>query len=287
MTTQRFDIRDGKNNKLYSLAYDDIGNPGDPCPVFCVHGVGHTRHTFDVVADALAKKNRRVIKVDLVGHGASDWADDPLRYYMPIYAQDCAQMIAGLGLRAVDWIGISLGGLVGVRALTEQNVAAKHFVLDDVAPEVPLETTAHLADWFEQINTFKDKESFIAWRVEQMQHTGPLTYEQKRARASYDGRQNPDGTWTDVYDKKIAVRHRLDAQAGKNWDDWALYERISCPTLAFHGTDSVVLTPPLADKLQRLGPKARVVDIEGVGHYPALSDDYQINVLCGFLKDSL
>lgn len=276
---------DGKHQ--YNLAYDDLGNIDDPCPVFCVHGLGQTRHTFDVLAAALVEDNRRVIKVDMVGHGQSDWAKDPNRYFTPHYVQDCAQMLKKLNISSVNWLGISLGGLIGVRAIVEQNINVCRFLMVDIAPEVPLQATIDLGEWFAQENIFPDKESFVEWRVENMQDMGLLTDDQRRYLGRFDGRQLSDGRYTNVYDRALSVRMRSDGAKGNAWDDWGLYKKITCPTLVFHGTESPYLLEHHIEKLKTLGPRANVIDIEGVGHYPALSDDYQINVVRKFLGDEL
>ena len=54
----------------------------------------------------------------------------------------------------------------------------------------------------------------------------------------------------------------------------------------FHGEESQVLTPSMIKKLKTLGPKARVIDVEGIGHYPALSDEDQIEFVCRFLENT-
>lgn len=284
--SQKLTIKAGKGVAPYDMVFDDEGNRDDPCPVFCVHGLIHTRHSFDRLTEALVKEGRRVVKPDLVGHGASDWSSDPLRYHIPFYAQDCAQLIAHLGLKAVDWIGISLGGLVGLRAIADEKVPVHHFVMVDVGPEVPLAFGHDLANWLDRINIFQDRESFLDWRVTVLQPGGPMSDEERRYRGAFDGRPLPDGTWTDVYDKKIALRHRQAANAGEAWDDWKSYDQITCPTLVFHGLNSPVLTPQLAQKMRERGPHPKIIDIPDVGHYPALVDARQIDLLSRFLKEA-
>ncbi|MGE4352108.1 MAG: alpha/beta fold hydrolase [Bdellovibrionales bacterium] len=282
--SEKFAVKNEKGETLYHLAYDDRGNRQDPYPVFCVHGVGLTRHTFDILAEALVQQNRRVITVDMVGHGDSDWCDDPMAYYIPNYARDCAQMISGLGLGAVDWIGISLGGLIAFRAIVEQKVAVRRLILDDVAPEVPIEITAFIADLFEGPYVFKDKEHFLEVRVPRGRTVGPLTEAQRLRLSLYDGKELPDGSWRFAFDQKISVRHRADATAGRVWNDWALYEQLTCPVLVFRGSNSTVLPLAFAKKMETTGPKARLVTIEGVEHYPSLSDEHQIEIVQDFLR---
>jgi len=266
----------------YSLAYDDLGNPNDLCPVFCVHGVLQTRHTFDEVSEFLTNHNRRVIKVDLVGHGESDWSKDPSRYDPAFYAEDCSYLIRSLELKSIDWIGISLGGLVGFQCAAKQGVPIKHFVAVDVAPEVPIEMTKMLADWVEATHHFKTQEEFANWRVACSQAVGPLSDDQRRARAAYDFRQTTGG-YEPIYDPSISVNLRKDATKGENYNDWHSFEQMKVPTLLFHGIESGVLTKPLIEKMQSIAKGIQVFHVEGVGHYPALADSKQQKALLRFI----
>jgi pimeloyl-ACP methyl ester carboxylesterase len=64
---------------------------------------------------------------------------------------------------------------------------------------------------------------------------------------------------------------------------WPIYDEIRCPTLVVRGAESDLLTQDTAQEMTRHGPKAKLVEVPGVGHAPVFSDEHQIGLLKGFL----
>jgi len=62
-----------------------------------------------------------------------------------------------------------------------------------------------------------------------------------------------------------------------------MYEAVSCPTLLLRGVKSGVLLADTARRMQNCGPKATLVEFEGVGHVPPLIAADQINVVKDWL----
>ena len=56
----------------------------------------------------------RVVCPDVVGRGRSDWLRDPADYNYPVYCTDIVTLIASLGAETVDWVGTSMGGIIGM-----------------------------------------------------------------------------------------------------------------------------------------------------------------------------
>jgi pimeloyl-ACP methyl ester carboxylesterase len=108
-------------NGGHRMAYWHWGNPTAAHVVVCVHGLSRQGRDFDTLAAKLvatANGNIRVICPDVVGRGESDWLKDPMGYQIPMYA---AAMLALLGqvhaeapITTLDWVGTSMGGLIGV-----------------------------------------------------------------------------------------------------------------------------------------------------------------------------
>ncbi|MEW2381847.1 alpha/beta fold hydrolase [Micromonospora sp. NPDC047707] len=82
-------------------------------PLVLLHGGFGSTEMFAPLLPALAER-RRVIAVDLQGHGRTADVDRPLRYES--MADDVAALIVHLGLTGVDLLGYSLGGGVALRA---------------------------------------------------------------------------------------------------------------------------------------------------------------------------
>ena len=84
------------------------------------------------------------------------------------------------------------------------------------------------------------------------------------------------------YDLRIAEPFRA-AFADKDVDLWPLYEQIKCPTLVIRGALSDLLTRDTWQKMASCGPRAKLAEIEGVGHAPMFQSEDQIAVVRDFL----
>ena len=76
-------------------------------------GLTRSARDFDFLARNLAARYR-VVCPDVVGRGDSDWLTNPNEYQVPTYVGDMVTLLARLDVESVDWVGTSLGGLVGM-----------------------------------------------------------------------------------------------------------------------------------------------------------------------------
>src|SRR5579871_4159242 len=126
------------------LAYWDWeGPPGAPV-VLCVHGLTRNGRDFDALAEVLSARFR-VVCPDLPGRGKSGWLDDAAGYGFPFYLAVCAALFARLDTAAIDWVGTSLGGLVGMFFAGLPNHPVRRLVLNDVGPFLPKEGLERIA----------------------------------------------------------------------------------------------------------------------------------------------
>ena len=98
---------------FHDIAYVEWGDDDREPPVVCVHGLTRNGRDFDLLAAALAA-DRKVVCPDIVGRGRSGWLVDPAGYGYAQYCADMTSLIARLGCEAIDWVGTSMGGLMGV-----------------------------------------------------------------------------------------------------------------------------------------------------------------------------
>ena len=99
---------------FHEIAYVEWGPADAEHVVVCVHGLTRQGRDFDHLAAHLAALGVRVVCPDLVGRGRSGWLRDPKDYTIPQYCSDMNALIARTGAARVDWVGTSLGGLIGL-----------------------------------------------------------------------------------------------------------------------------------------------------------------------------
>ena len=73
---------------------------------------------------------------DVVGRGRSDWLADPVGYAIPTYVADMVTLLARLDAEAVDWVGTSMGGLIGLGLASLDGAPVRKLVLNDVGPAI-------------------------------------------------------------------------------------------------------------------------------------------------------
>jgi pimeloyl-ACP methyl ester carboxylesterase len=106
-----------------SLYYEEHGS-GEP--LVLLHGGVAGSEIFAPIVPALAA-GRRVILVDLQGHGRTAEIDRPLR--PELLAADVAALIEQLGLERADVLGYSLGGTVAFRLAVEHPERVHRLIL--------------------------------------------------------------------------------------------------------------------------------------------------------------
>jgi pimeloyl-ACP methyl ester carboxylesterase len=106
-----------------NLWYSEHGS-GDP--LILLHGGIGASEMFGAILDPLAA-GRRVITVDLPGHGHTADPGGPLRYEE--MADQIAALIGHLGLDQADLMGLSLGGGVALRTAIQHPGLVRQLVL--------------------------------------------------------------------------------------------------------------------------------------------------------------
>jgi pimeloyl-ACP methyl ester carboxylesterase len=94
-----------------------------------------------------------------------------------------------------------------------------------------------------------------------------------------------DGAWRPNYDPRIADVYRATLP-DKDLELWPLYDAIRCPTLVLRGEFSDLLSKQTVLEMAARGPKARAVEIRGVGHAPTLMHADQIDLVRQFLEET-
>jgi len=275
---------------LHRMAYwqwDQQGDLAHPRTLVCVHGLSRQGRDFDTLARDLSS-HYRVICPDVVGRGRSDRLADPMGYAIPAYVADMVTLVARLDVQELDWVGTSMGGLIGLGLAGLPGSPVRKLVLNDVGPSIEPSAIARIAGYLGQPVTWQTVEEAAAALRSISQGFGPHTAEQWLELTRPQLVPAPGGGFMSHYDPAIAVPVRAMtpemAKAGEAML-WQGYERVRSPTLLIRGADSDLLSPATARAMTERGPKARLVEFAGVGHAPTLVAPDQRAAVRGFLLD--
>ncbi len=267
-----------------NLAYSEWdGPPGAPV-VICVHGLTRNGRDFDTLAQALSAEFR-VVCPDMPGRGGSDWLDEPRGYSFPLYLAVVAALYARLDTASVDWVGTSMGGLIGMLFAGLPGSPLRRLVMNDVGPFLPKEGLARIGATVGCDPAFSNRDELEAYLREIHAGFGPLSDAQWRHLAAYSGRTRADGRLGLAYDPRIGDAFKPEISGGptEDVDFWPFYDRLRCPTLVLRGAGSDILRARDAAAMALRGPEAQVIEFPGIGHAPALIEDDQIAAIRDFL----
>jgi len=264
---------------FHRLAYYEWGDPANSKVLICVHGLTRNGRDFDDIARALSSEYR-VLCPDVPGRGNSEWLVHNEDYAYPVYCAVMAALIARSGAETVDWIGTSMGGLIGMLLAAQPNSPIRKLVMNDVGPFIPKTSLERLSTYVGKAVSYDSFESFEQYIRVISAPFGPLTDAQWRHLAQTTARCNDNGSWGTNYDPAIA-----SAFTGRIADVvlWPFWDQVRSPTLLLRGKESDLLLSQTARDMTMRGPKAKLVEFAGIGHAPMLMAEDQIAVVRNFL----
>ncbi|WP_160122410.1 alpha/beta fold hydrolase [Rhodovarius lipocyclicus] len=255
--------------------------PADGRPVVCVHGLTRNGRDFDVLAAALAAEGRRVLCLDVPGRGISAWLPLGTQYIVPVYVGLIAPLLASLG--EYDWVGTSMGGLIGMGLAGLPGPGPRRMVLNDIGPFVPVASLERIRDYLSQPPVeFTALEQVEAYLRRVHAPFGPLTDAEWRHMATHSAHRTPGGGWRLHYDPRIVEPMGMGPLA--DVDLWALWPWVSArPTLVIRGESSDLLLPGTARQMAE-PETVTLATIPGCGHAPALMEAGQVRLIQDFLR---
>lgn len=291
----------------YHLAYWQWGSPDAGHVLVCVHGLSRQGRDFDVLAQTLLRDAAerqlpplRIICPDVPGRGRSDWFAQARWYQTPVYVEAMLQLLEHLEQQApvtrLDWLGTSMGGLIGLGLAAMQKTPAwplavplSRLVLNDVGPAIAPAAISRIAAYIGQPAHFASEEEAADVLRQTMSGFGPHTPEQWLALCRPQLRPHPRGGWQWHYDPAIGEAFRQDTPG--QWEQaqaalWQIYDSLDIPVLLLRGADSDLLTRETANAMQQRGPRARCVEFAGIGHAPTLIVPEQARVVSKFLLNT-
>jgi pimeloyl-ACP methyl ester carboxylesterase len=283
----------------HRMAFWQWGDPAARHLVVCVHGLSRQGRDFDTLAQALVARSPHPVRVacpDVVGRGRSDWLKDPMGYQIPQYASDMLAMLAQQHHQApvatLDWVGTSMGGLIGMAVCGTPHLPlpapVRRLVLNDVGPAIQWQALQRIGTYLGHTGRFASVQQAAdaMWSISTS--FGPHTPEQWLALSQAMVKPVEEGGFTLHYDPAIAVPFRTLTEEAAGQGEaalWRLYDQITARTLLTRGAVSDLLARDVALAMTRRGPKARLVEFEGVGHAPTFVTDNQVEAVTSFLLE--
>ena len=270
---------------FHEVAYTEWGVADPEFPtVICVHGYTRNSRDFDALAAYLSSGGSHVFCPDIVGRGDSSWFKDSHHYQFNQYVNDMNALIARTQAKQIDWIGTSMGGIIGMLLAALPNSPIRKLILNDIGPQIPLSGLKKLIQYAGKDPEFRTldeaKEYFKVIHAE----FGELTEKQwsiftqnsieQRAPNVFvtkldPGIKNPKSTQQWVSD---FFHHPHKALEGILFDIdlWSIWKQIHCPVLVIHGMHSELLTLEIINKMQKIHEKTESYTVKNAGHAPAL-----------------
>jgi len=300
----------------HRMAYWQWGDARSAHVVMCVHGLTRQGRDFDVLAQAIVARaggNVRVVCPDVAGRGQSDWLRDPALYQVPVYAADMLALVGELHrqqpIDTFDYLGTSMGGLIGFMLAGHKQLPLakpiRRFVVNDVGPTIEASALQRIGTYVGQGGRYDSVQQAAdaMWSISTT--FGPHTPAQWLALSQHmvvpasqrtadgSGRLEPgnddgSGPWVLHYDPAIAVALRAitpEAAAQGGAVMWSLYDAIDAQTLVTRGAQSDLLSRDTALAMTERGPRAKLIEFEGVGHAPTFIDPAQVSAVTSFLFD--
>ncbi|HUL95389.1 MAG TPA: alpha/beta hydrolase [Usitatibacter sp.] len=262
---------------FHFMRYTEWGDANNKRILVCVHGLTRNGRDFDYLAESLSDAYR-VVCPDVVGRGRSDWLRDPADYAFPVYCADMATLLASLQAETVDWVGTSMGGIIGMILAATPGSPVRKLVLNDVGSVVPKEALQRIGQYVGLEPAFDSLEALEA-AMRAVSPFGDLTAEQWRHLSLHVARQDGE-KWRFRYDPGIA--RNMKSGPVVDVDLRAFWNGIHGPVLAIRGENSDLLTPAILDEMCKRPHTERFL-VPGTGHAPMLMDEHQAGAVRRFL----
>ncbi len=210
----------------------------------------------------------------------------PFQYVLPQHCADATAVCLATGAETFDWVGTSLGGLIGMLLAGLPGSRIRRLVINDIGPTVPVAAEARVGEKLVLMpKDFKTLDEAVAFYRFAFPEYGELndTSWYHITRHSIEWSET-EQTFKLLFDRSIIWAYHFYRYYSMPL--WRFWRNIKIPVLILAGEKSDFLPFSLAVEMQRENPLARIVRIPGVGHTPMLMQSDQIDPVVQFLLEA-
>ena len=192
-------------------------------------------------------------------------------------------LLARLGVSEVDWVGTSLGGLIGICMAGFRGSIVQKLVVNDIGPFVSATGLRRIGQYMgtmpRAFATIEEAEQYFRTVLAPY---GDLADEHWRHLTQHSVRWDAERLqYAVLCDPAIAYAFRSPWFYPLNL--WKYWEAIKVPSLVLHGAKSDLLSADLTLEMRKRNSLASVFRFDECGHVPPLMDPSQIKVVTDFL----
>jgi pimeloyl-ACP methyl ester carboxylesterase len=266
----------------HRIACYEWGDRQNSKVVICIHGLTRNSRDFDFLARSLAS-DYRVIAMDMPGRGKSDPLARKEWYQNGVYAQDVLAVFHHLSLQKVQWVGTSMGGLIGMIIASIPQSPITRMVLNDIGAAIPVSGLKRIAEYVRLPLTFAHRDEITQHLRSILKPFGISDEEAFQHLVEHGIETTEEGRYRLNYHPAIgesfadAFLHAEDETAEINI--WPIWEMVPCPVLLLRGQKSDIFPLPVAKRMMHNRPDTELIEFPDVGHAPSLTDEAQISVI--------
>lgn len=270
-------------NGFHRINYLEWGS-ADQDTMVCVHGVSRNAHDFDFFAKKMMS-DFHLVCPDVVGRGESDHLINGEGYDYLQYNSDMNALLARIGKPKVDWLGTSMGGIIGMVFASLPQSPIKRLILNDIGPEISRDSLSNIGEYIGLAPEFRTKEELEAYIRKVYVEFYPMSDADWGEMAQNASIRTKTGKFRLRMDPAIgdAFRESIPLFDIDMWDTW---EKIHCPVLILRGKESSFFPKEIADKMVDTNANAQLVELEHAGHTPTLRNNAQVKVVQDWLKET-
>lgn len=257
---------------LHAATWGEMTSPDRA--ILLVHGITANSRTWMEFGPRLAEQGWYPIAVDLRGRGRS--AKPPHGYGIPFHVNDLLSLCDTLGIERVNYVGHSLGALIGLFLAAVHPARVNKLVLLDAGGKLPPDTMEAIAPALARVGMpYPSLDAYLDATTSGA-HFPESQRDFWRAYYRYDARELPDGQIVSSMPKSALLEEQATMFLTRTD---VLPEYVKAPTLIVRATEGLLggdrgllLPQAEAERLHSLIAESRVVEIPNVNHYSIVLD---------------